>query len=106
MPPGPQKGLIIMVKQSKKLTSKRIYTKMVWDPLRKEGLAKYAPLVMEYAPKAPVVCSMASKNKIDNISVTFGQWTFHYDSWSNLRDGYENLILSIAGWVQSSDTRK
>jgi len=98
--------LNIMVKDKKTNKASKIYTKMVWTPLRKEGMAQYATRVMKYVPKAPVVESMAKKNKVGKVDVSFGAFTVTYPSWKDLRDGYENLILSVASWMQSFDERK
>lgn len=99
-------GIDNMVKSKKSNKASKIYTKMVWTPLRKEGMAQYASRVMEYVPKAPVVESMAKKNKVGKIEVSFGAFKVHYPSWKDLRDGYENLILTVASWMQSFDERK
>lgn len=93
-------------KNNKNKKASKIYTEMVWTPLRKEGLAQYANIVMNFVPKAPVVMSMAKKNKVGKIDISFGAITVTYPSWKDLRDGYENLILAVADWVQSFDERK
>lgn len=95
-----------MQTKNKHKKASKIYTEMVWTPLRKEGMAQYANTVMKFVPKAPVVLSMAKKNKVGKIEVSFGAFTVTYTSWNNLRDGYENLILTVADWVQSFDERK
>lgn len=91
---------------NKNKKASKIYTEMVWTPLRKEGMAQYATRVMKFVPKAPVVLSMAKKNKVGKIDVSFGAFTVTYSSWNDLRNGYESLILSVASWVQSFDERK
>ena len=93
-------------KNNKNKKASKIYTELVWTPLRKEGLAQYANTVMNFVPKAPVVMSMAKKNKVGKIDISFGAITVTYPSWKDLRDGYENLILAVADWVQSFDERK
>ena len=60
-------GFLEAAKTNKNKKASKIYTEMVWTPLRKEGMAQYANTVMKFVPKAPVVLSMAKKNKVGKI---------------------------------------
>ena len=85
-----------MPKQNKNKNKKQnLHDNMVWTPLRKEvGQARHLRGVG--APSVPVVVNKAKKQTVESISIACGAFTFHYDSWSDLRDDYRNLVLRVA----------
>jgi len=86
-----------MPKQNKNKNKKQnLYDNMVWTPLRKEGLGKHGTFVVSVLPSVPVVVNKAKKQTVESISIACGAFTFHYDSWSDLRDDYRNLVLRVA----------